>query len=309
MAKVIVTGGAGFIGSHLVDALIRKSHHVTVVDNLSSGHRKNVHPQAQLMTVDIRSTRVKKIWQKLKPQFVFHFAAQKNVRASVEDPLLDADINITGSLNIIEQSHRVRVKKFIFSSTGGAMFGDDFQLPTPETALAEPASPYGIAKNSIERYLQFYRTHRGMKNVCLRYANVYGPRQDPKGEAGVVSIFAQRLLHRQPLLINGNGRQTRDYVYIDDVTQANLKTIDNATRSGEIHIGTSKQTSVNALARALVKVSNIKARIEHRLPLAGEVMRSALSSKLAKKELKWEPKTSLSTGLLETWNWAKRELV
>lgn len=308
MARVLVTGGAGFIGSHLVDALLTTKHSITVIDDLSTGNRKNVSNGVELIREDIRSERMKDVFRDVRPEFVFHLAAQKNVRTSVEDPLFDADVNIAGSLNIIEQSRRFGIKKFIFSSTGGAIYGDGVRLPTPETALPRPESPYGIAKFTIEQYLNFYRKHLQLNSVALRYANVYGPRQDPKGEAGVVAIFAQKLLRDEGLVVNGHGRQTRDYVYVGDVVAANIAAMKKQKAVGEINIGTGKQTSVNGLAIGLMKVSGVKVPVKHGRALVGEVMKSSLSWKLAHKQLHWKPDVQLEQGLRHTWEWAQEAL-
>ncbi len=305
MAKIIVTGGAGFIGSHLVDALIGQSHHVLVVDDLSSGLRQNIHQQAKFIKLDIRSSKLRSAFSRFKPHYVFHLAAQKNVRTSIENPVLDADINIAGALNVITASHSVHVKKFIFSSTGGALYGDGVPLPTPETVPPKPESPYGIAKLTVEQYLNFFRRVHGLNSVSLRYANVYGPRQDPNGEAGVVAIFAQRLLQGQPLFVNGHGRQTRDYVYVDDVVRANLQSMKKQNVSGEINIGTGKETSVNTLAENLLRISQSHTPIKHRPALLGEVKRSSLEWGLAEKRLHWEPLVSFPHGLQNTWSWVQ----
>lgn len=307
MARVIVTGGAGFIGSHIVDALVMQHHTVTVVDDLSSGKQENVPAGVELVRQDIRSPRMKDVWRDFRPQFVFHLAAQKNIRTSIDDPLYDADVNIAGSLNIIEQSRRFGVKKIIFSSSA-AVYGEVRRVPISEKIPTQPVSPYGIAKASIEQYLQHYRVHYRLNSVALRYANVYGPRQDADGEAGVVAIFTQKILGHQPLLINGHGRQTRDYVFVGDVVRANLLAMKSSTATGNMNISTGRQTSVNSLARALQKVAKVKTRIKHRSALPGEVMRNALHYGLAKKKLSWKPEVKLRDGLLVTWEWAKGSL-
>lgn len=300
MNRIIVTGGAGFIGSHLVDALIARRHLVTIVDDLSTGRRQNVPPGVELVQADIRSPRMKDVFRDFRPQYVFHLAAQKNVRTSIEDPVFDADVNISGSLNIIEQCRRFGVKKIIFSSTGGALYGDGVKLPTPEKTPPKPESPYGIAKYTIEQYLRFYRANFGLRSVSLRYANVYGPRQDPAGEAGVVAIFAQQLQAGLPLAINGDGKQTRDYVYVSDVVNANLLALRSAVQ-GEINIGTGAQTSVNKIAKLMIIASGKNSRLVHRRGIPGEVKRSALDAKLAQRYMKWRPEVKLLAGIQMTW--------
>lgn len=305
--SVVVTGGAGFIGSHIVDRLVALGHRVTVVDNLSCGKRSNVNPKATLVPWDIRNPNLKRVFLRVKPTVVFHLAAQKNVSASIEDPQFDAEVNVMGSLNVIEQSRRIGVRKFVFSSTGGALYGDGVKLPTPEMVAPRPISPYGIAKFAIGQYLAFYTAQFGMKTVSLQYANVYGPRQDPKGEAGVVAIFGSRLLKGLSLRVNGTGTQTRDYIYVDDVVRANIAAMRQDV-SGEINIGTGIETSVNVLAKVIMRQAGIHTKVIHREAVAGEVRRSALSWQKAKQELRWSPKVPLATGIRRTLDWMRTEV-
>lgn len=300
MARALVTGGAGFIGSHLVDALQARGHQVMVLDDFSAGKRDHLPLNTQIVRDDIRSPRVHDLFRDFQPEYVFHLAAQKSVQQSLKDPVHDAGVNITGSLNIITLSHKFKVKKLIFSSTGGAIYGPSKQIPTTEKSFPHPESPYGIAKYSIEQYLDIYRTSFGLRSVSLRYANVYGPRQDPEGEAGVVAIFCQRLADHDPLTIYGDGKQTRDYVYVSDVVEANILAMQRSAQ-GPINIGTGIQTNVNILAERLRKISGQRARIVHRAGLPGEVRRSALDCRLAKRELGWKPTVKLLDGLTKTW--------
>jgi len=306
--KILVTGGAGFIGSHIVDALIVRKHHVTVVDDLSTGKRSNLPQGADLIREDIRSPRLKDIFRDVRPEMVFHLVAQKNIRTSVDEPILDADINITGSLQLIDLSHRFGVKRFIFSSSGGAIYGAGSKYPTQENEPPRPLSPYGIAKYTIEQYLDFYAKFKKLSTISLRYANVYGPRQDPKGEAGVVAIFAKSLLQKVPLIVYGNGRQTRDYVYVEDIVRANLL----ASRSrvtGEYNIGTGREISVLRLAQTMSRIAQSKSAIKHRRVRPGELQRSVLNAKRAKKDLRWQPTVDLTKGLNMTWEWMKGQYV
>lgn len=307
MARVLVTGGAGFIGSHLVDLLVTHRHQVTVVDNLESGAKRNVHHRARLVRLDIRSPRLSSIVMRAQPLCVFHLAAQKNVRFSVEQPRFDADVNVLGSLNLLEACTRARVRRFIFASSGGVMYGSTKRFPTPENEPALPESPYGISKYAVELYLRFFQTVHGLRTVSLRFANVYGPRQDPKGEAGVVAIFAQRALRRQSLWINGSGRQTRDYIYVDDVVAACALAMDNERASGEINIGTGVETTVTAIANQIRSFSGRSIVIKHRAQIVGELGRSSLRSNIAARRLGWRPRVGLTEGLKTTWRWAIEE--
>ncbi|QQR79032.1 MAG: NAD-dependent epimerase/dehydratase family protein [Candidatus Moraniibacteriota bacterium] len=304
--RILITGGAGFIGSHVADALIDRGHRVTIIDNLSSGSEENVNRRAKFYKVDIGNRkRLEKIFETTEPEAVLHFAAQINVRASVEDPSADAATNILGSLSLIELSAKHKVKKFIFSSTGGAMFDDTAPRPTPESVPAAPLSPYGIAKLTTEHYLRFFHQVHGLPYIVLRYANVYGPRQNAHGEAGVVSIFLTRLLDGQTPTINGDGLQTRDYVYVGDVAQANMLALDATISEGVFHIGTGIETSVNDIFRMLNWQFGKAFEESHGPAKSGEIKASALAAGKAKTVLQWEPKVALSEGLVATATWFK----
>lgn len=305
--KALVTGGAGFIGSHLVDKLIELGQEVVVVDNLIRGKKENVNEKAQLVIADIRDGEsIKRIFEEHKFDYVFHLAAQASVSVSVKDPVEDANVNIIGSLNLIKNSIDYGVKKFIFSSTGGAIYGDNVEIfPTPESVYPNPISPYGIAKFSVENYLKFAKREFGLNYTVLRYANVYGPRQDPFGEAGVIAIFISRMLNNEEVIINGDGEYIRDYVYVSDVVDANIR----AMKKGdglEINIGTSRGTSVNQLFYYLKKFIGYSKEPIYGPPRKGDIRTSLLCYTRAKEELRWEPKVDLEKGLKLTIEWFKR---
>lgn len=303
--RVLVTGGAGFIGSHIVDLLIKSGHEVIIIDNMSTGQEKNINKKAKFYETNINAE-LDHIFEEHGPGAVIHTAAQINVRASVSDPPMDATINILGTLNLLETCKRHNVKKFIFSSTGGAIYGDGVAIPTPETEKEAPISPYGIAKLSIEKYLHFYSKVHNIDYVSLRYSNVYGPRQNAKGEAGVVAIFLTKLLAGEKPMINGDGKQTRDYVYVKDVARANLIALENPV-SGIFNIGTSIETSVNQLFKKIVSILGCKAKEKHGQGMPGEQMQSCLSYLKAKETLGWTPEYDLETGLRETVDFFKNE--
>lgn len=304
--RVLISGGAGFIGSHIADALIERGHRVTIIDNLVSGSEENVNRRAKLYKFDINNRkRLEKLFEKVQPEAVFHFAAQINVRASVEDPSADAATNIMGSLSLIELAAKHGVKKFIFSSTGGAMFDDTTPRPTPESIAAAPLSPYGIAKLSIEHYLRFFRQVHGLPYVVLRYANVYGPRQNAHGEAGVIAIFLTRMLEGTAPTINGDGLQTRDYVYVSDIAEANIKALDPDIEEGVFHIGTGVETSVNDIFRMLNWQFGKTFDEIHGPAKPGEIAASALDARTAKETLGWEPRVALAEGIVATATWFK----
>jgi UDP-glucose 4-epimerase len=303
--RILVTGGAGFIGSHVADAYLAAGHEVAVVDDLSTGTRENLDPRASFWQVDIRSADLEAILADFRPDVINHHAAQMSVSASVRDPWRDADINILGTLNLLEAAVRSGVKRVIFASTGGAMYGDLDAVPTPETAFPQPVSPYGVAKLAVERYLHAFQAMHGLRAVALRYSNVYGPRQSPHGEAGVVAIFSQGILEGRELTVNGDGGQTRDYVYVQDVVRANL--LATAMALGQqfpiLNIGTGMETSVNDLVALFRAIAGKGVTWRHGPPRPGEQRRSALDSALARRVLGWQAATDLRTGLARTFRW------
>ena len=310
--KVLVTGGAGFIGSHIVDRLVDEGYKVFVIDNLSTGKKENLNPKAKFYKADIQSSKISQIFNKEKPRIIFHLAAQIDVRKSVKDPIADAKMNILGSLNLIQNFNRInsnpklkKSAKFIFSSTGGAIYGDTNIIPTPETHIELPLSPYGIAKLTIEKYLNYYFKVFNLPFVVLRYGNVYGPRQNAKGEAGVIAIFCDKILSNKQPIINGDGLQSRDYVFVKDVVEANMNVF-KRNITGVFNIGTSKQTSVNTIFKKIQKFIKSDYKEKHGLGMAGEQRKSCLSYKKAKKTFNWEPKYSLEKGLKQTVDWFKQ---
>jgi UDP-glucose 4-epimerase len=303
--KILVTGGAGFIGSHLVDALIERGHKVVVIDNLSTGKKENINKKAKFYKIDICSPKIGEIFKKEKPEIVFHFAAQINVRKSVEDPLFDAKVNILGSLNVIQNflqlpTSNFQLPTFIFASTGGAIYGETKKIPTPENHPANPISPYGIAKLTVENYLRFYKENFGLKFISLRFSNVYGPRQDPKGEAGVVAIFIEKLSKGERPTIFGDGNQTRDFIFVEDAVSACLKAMEYKGEKEIFNIGTGIETSINELYEIISKLLRTKIKPKYAPEKPGDLKRSCLDISLAKRELKWRPKYNLEKGLRET---------
>jgi UDP-glucose 4-epimerase len=293
---ILVTGGAGFIGSHLVDVLIERGHQVIIVDNLSTGKKENINKKAKFYKIDICSPKIGEIFKKEKPEIVFHLAAQINVRKSIENPLKDAKTNILGSLNVLENCKKYKIKKIIFASSAG-VYGEAKILPTSEDYPVNPDSPYRIAKLTVENYLKFYKKNFGLKFISLRFSNVYGPRQDSKGEAGVVAIFIEKLLRGEKPTIFGNGNQTRDFIFVEDAVSACLKAMEYKGEKEIFNIGTGIETSINELYEIISKLLRTKIKPKYAPEKPGDLKRSCLDISLAKRELKWRPKFDLEKGL------------
>jgi UDP-glucose 4-epimerase len=296
--RALVTGGAGFIGSHLTDALIAAGDSVTVVDDLSRGRRDQVNAAATFVELDITSDALAAAMAGAKPEVVFHHAAQIDVRASVRDPLHDADVNVVGTVNVLRAAIDAGARRVVFASSGGAIYGDTEVIPTPETHPCLPESPYGTAKLCAEAYGGTFSRQAGIEFVALRYANVYGPRQDPHGEAGVIAIFAMRLLAGDPPVINGDGLQTRDYVHVHDVVRANLAAVDGP--AGIHNIGTGVETDVNAIYRMLAAACGAGGDAVHGPAKPGEQRRSCLDTTFTREHLGWSAGISFEDGIRTT---------
>jgi UDP-glucose 4-epimerase len=298
--RAIVTGGAGFIGSHVADGLLARGDAVAVVDDLSTGKRERVPEAAQFHQLDIRDgAGLRALVGEFRPDAVFHLAAQADVRVSVDDPGRDADVNVRGTAEVLEAA-RAAGARVVFSSTGGAIYGDVETIPSPESTPCAAMSPYGVAKLCGEHYVELYNRLYGTQHVVLRYGNVYGPRQDPHGEAGVVAIFFGKLVEGQTPLVFGDGSQTRDYVYVGDVVAANLAALAYEGAETVFNIGTGAETSVTDLLAGCQRAAGTAVAAEHRPPRLGELARSALDPSLAARELGWQPATSLADGLAAT---------
>jgi UDP-glucose 4-epimerase len=306
MSKIIVSGGAGFIGSNVVDRLIADGHEVAVIDNLSSGKKSYLNPRAQFFKLDIRSSKIERVFKSFKPDFVFHLAAQIDVRVSVADPRLDTEINVLGGLNILEASRLQGVKKVIFSSTGGAIYGETEDIPTTEAAPAYPLSPYGINKLSFEKYLNYYYQVYGLNYSVLRFANVYGPRQFKGGEAGVIAIFVDNAVKGIASKQFGDGLQTRDFVFVSDVVEALVRAKDIDCR-GEINIGLGKEVNLKDVQAAISEALGKETLIIEAEAKIGEQRRSCLSCERARAVLNWEPKIDLKTGIKKTIEWTLKQ--
>jgi UDP-glucose 4-epimerase len=307
--RILVTGGAGFIGSHVVDAYLQLGHSVSIIDNLSTGKRANINSKATFYEIDIRdATAVAKLFQGQSFDIVNHHAAQMDVRRSVEDPAFDASVNIVGVLNLLESCVKNGVRRFIFASSGGAIYGEQDYFPADEKHPTRPISPYGVAKLTTENYLYYYSAVHGLNYVSLRYANVYGPRQNPEGEAGVVAIFTSKMLNGSQPIVNGDGKQTRDYVYVGDVVDANVRALD-FKGCGMFNIGTGRETDVNVLFEQIRKAAGTTCVRRHGPAKKGEQQRSVLSFARIADELGWKPVVELEDGLKRTVQHFRDELI
>ncbi|MFQ5824442.1 MAG: NAD-dependent epimerase/dehydratase family protein [bacterium] len=305
--KILVTGGAGFIGSHIVDAYIRLDHDIVVVDDLSMGRKENINPKAKFFQLDIQNDQIGDIFAEYHFDVVNHHAAQMDVRKSVSDPKFDAQVNVIGTLNLLQYCVKYKVKKFIFASTGGAVYGEQDYFPADEEHPTWPLSPYGITKLTGEKYLHYYKEVYGLPYVTLRYSNVYGPRQNPHGEAGVVAIFTNKLLMGEQPTINGDGKQTRDYVYVGDLVRANIITLDYS-KCDIFNIGTGVETDVNTIFKLINEITGVAKEEFHGPAKAGEQLRSCLSYSKAEKYLGWKPEIELNQGLKNTVEYFRNQL-
>jgi len=305
--RILITGGAGFIGSHIADAYVAEGHEVEIIDNLSSGKEQNVPAKAVLHKMDIRSDHVEELIREGNFDVVSHHAAQMDVRRSVADPAFDASVNILGGLNMFEAARKHGVKKIVFASTGGAIYGEQDYFPADEDHPMRPLSPYGISKLATEKYLFYYKQIYGIDSVILRYANIYGPRQNPHGEAGVVAIFASKMIKGEEPIINGDGKQTRDYTFVGDVAHANVLAL-SLEGSDIFNVGTGIEHDVNYLFTHLSNSLGPDCVEKHGEAKAGEQQRSVITSEKMYRTFSWRPMIRLDEGLAQTADWFKEHV-
>jgi len=305
--KVLVTGGAGFVGSHVVECLLRAGHEVVVVDDLRTGRRENLPSGVRLYKLDILDPGVAEVFEQERPQVLSHHAAQASVAVSVRDPEMDARVNVLGTLRLLQHSVRTGVRHFIFASTGGAIYGEAPEIPCREECPPRPISPYGVHKLCVEHHLLAWRALYGLSYTVLRYANVYGPRQDPEGEAGVVAIFAAAMLAGHRPVIFGDGLHTRDYVYVEDVAEANLRVVERGVE-GVYNIGTGIETSTRSLFDLLRDLTGYREEPVYGPPRPGDVRRIALDCRRAEEAFGWRARTPLREGLARTVTWFRSRL-
>lgn len=305
MPKILVTGGAGFIGSHVVDLFVSQGFEVIIVDDLSTGRASNLNPAAKFYQLDIRDPKIRDVFDIERPDYISHHAAQMDVRRSVAQPLFDADVNILGSINLIECAKEFNVKRFIYISTGGAVYGEPEKLPCDEAHPINPICQYGASKHTVEHYLYMYNVNYGLKYTVLRYPNVFGPRQDPHGEAGVVAIFTGKMLVGDPITIFGDGEQTRDFVFVGDCARANYLAVTIDHQPGIYNIGWSRPTSINEVFSALAKITDYSHPATHEAGKVGETRHIYLDASKANRELGWAPTITLDDGLRETVEYFK----
>ena len=306
--NILVTGGAGFIGSHVVDTYIENHHNVVVIDDMSRGRKEFINPKATFHQISISDSRLANIIQEERIEVINHHAAQISVSDSVKNPVKDAESNIIGTLQLLQSAVECGVNKFIFASTGGAIYGEQDYFPAREDHPQKPTSPYGLSKLSVEGYLRFYKEQYGLKTIIFRYGNVFGPRQNPSGEAGVVAIFYNRLLKAQAPIINGDGEQTRDYIFIKDIVRANLLAL-SLDDSGIFNVGTGKETSVNELTRLILKIAESSITAQRSKKNTFEQQRSCLDHTKLKESISWSPNFSLEEGLAETFTFFKKNAI
>jgi UDP-glucose 4-epimerase len=298
--KILVTGGAGFIGSHVVDTYVQHGHQVVIVDDLSTGRASNLNPAAAFYRLDIRDPALADVFAREHPDAVNHHAAQMDVRRSVAEPGFDAEVNILGSINLLECARRHQVRRLIYISTGGAVYGEPEYVPCDEAHPINPICPYGASKHTVEHYLYMYRQMYGLDYVVLRYPNVYGPRQDPHGEAGVVAIFTGQMLAGRPVIINGDGEQERDFVFVGDCARANLLALETPAASGIYNLGCGSGTTVNQIFQSLRKATSYDREAAYGPAKTGETRRIFLNAGRIRAELGWAPSLDLDEGIRQT---------